>query len=102
MAEKESDLGAFIIPASVLTLVPSAIAHEYCILPFSVTTPGTVKVFCADPFDATALQAVQFTCGILIEPVFVAREKLLPLIVKHYGDRRGIRCNRQKKGENKP
>ncbi|MDD5672700.1 MAG: GspE/PulE family protein [Chitinivibrionales bacterium] len=87
---KEPDLSSLSIPESVLSRIPSDCTFQFFVLPFSSSESGTISAYMANPFDAVALQSIQFISNATIKPFFAPREQLLPLIAKHYGMQKNI------------
>jgi type II secretory ATPase GspE/PulE/Tfp pilus assembly ATPase PilB-like protein len=74
-----------VIPHSILSHIPYALALDNFLLPFGVDEKGRIEALMAYPGDTKTLQRIQQYTGKLIRPIAVPKEKLLRLIAKHYG-----------------
>jgi type IV pilus assembly protein PilB len=77
------DLTDVTIPASVIDLVPEAVARENAILPLAYED-GAIKIVTADPTDFDTLQKLQFMLNKDLCPVRSFREQIVDAINRHY------------------
>ena len=78
------DLTDVTIPASVIDLVPEAVARENTILPLAYED-GAIEIVTADPTDFDTILKLQFILNKDLRPVLSSREQIVDAINRHYG-----------------
>ena len=82
------DLRNFTVDPKVLRLVPEDIARIHQVLPLYLDE-GRLLVFSVkDPAQWEPTQAIQFCCGLLVEPVMATKSDLAWAIDKYYTEQR--------------
>jgi tetratricopeptide (TPR) repeat protein len=79
------DLTEVAIPPAVLELVPESVARENTILPLWVSN-GTLFVAISDPSNPDVIQKLEFILNKEVRPVLAAREQIIDLINRCYGE----------------
>jgi type IV pilus assembly protein PilB len=74
-----------VIPNSILSFIPYALAAEYFVIPTGVDEKGRIEALMAYPSDHQTLQRIQLYTGKLIKPTAISKEEILQIIAKHYG-----------------
>ncbi|HEX5613513.1 MAG TPA: ATPase, T2SS/T4P/T4SS family [Burkholderiales bacterium] len=78
------DLSKYEVEASVLKIVPAAVANEYNVLPLCIDGRALVLAV-ENPLDPIPLDRIRFLSGMPIAPVMAASAELREALQRHYG-----------------
>jgi type IV pilus assembly protein PilB len=86
LSNEQSVIETTTVAHSLLSLLPYQRAVEFIALPLRFDNKGRLEVVMATPGDHKALQLLQMHTGKLIRPVAAAKEMVLQLIARNYGN----------------
>ena len=82
------DLRNFTVDLKVLRLVPEDIARKHQVMPLYLQDGRLLVVAVKDPAQWEPTHAVQFCCGLLVEPVMATKGDIAWAIDKYYTEQR--------------